>query len=63
MFALLVHLGQPATKEELVKKGISPYDEDAVAAYNMPGVCCPCSLWFIVAVPLGIFAIATWGKK
>jgi hypothetical protein len=62
MFVVLVIMLQPQTKEELIKQDINPYNPHEVAAYRAPGVCCPCGLWFIVAVPLGICAIATWGK-
>lgn len=62
MIIVFINLTKPVSREELRKYDVNPYNPHEVAAFKAPGHCCPLGLWFIVAVPLSICAIATWGK-
>ncbi len=63
MIILLGILLKPVTKKELIYDyDVNPYNPREVAAWKAGNLCCPLGLWFIVAVPLGIAAIATFGK-
>ena len=64
MIILLGILLKPVTKKELIYDyDVNPYNPREMAAWKAGNLCCPLGVWFIVAVPLGIAAIATFGRN
>lgn len=66
-FMLFVGLGLmiatlPTTQEQRLAEWGAPQGEGAVLGWGLWGLCCPIGTWLLLALPLGIAAIATIGS-